>query len=216
MQIVGWSQSEGHAKKHHLSRTVPRETGAIRLPEVLIKSAVVHTVSYFMMGLVGLFVLNYAVRFAQPPMDVFMRPIDHPLVAAGPPFQPLRGALFGVVFFLFRDRFFGKSDGWLVSWAMLVIVGILSTFGPSPGSIEGMIYTTLPFADHFPGWIEVMPQAFLVAYGTYFWVRNPDKRWLSWVLGIPFAIMVAVSVLGLVFGGQVFGSLTGVIHPLYK
>ena len=47
-------------------------------------------------------------------------------------------------------------------WAMLVVVGILGTFGPTPGSLEGIFFTVFPLSDHFRGLPEVLLQAFFL------------------------------------------------------
>ena len=101
------------------------------------KTIVVHTVTYFITGILALVFLDYANRFADPAVRVLMRQVDDPLVAAGPMLQPLRGILFGLVFFLLQREFFERDKGWLVMWVTLVVLGIFSTFGPTPGSIEG-------------------------------------------------------------------------------
>jgi hypothetical protein len=85
-------------------------------------------------------------------------------------------------------------------WWTLVALGILSTFGPAPASIEGVIYTRLPF----PGWrdyIEIVPQACLLAAILFYWVNHPEKKWLNWVLGILFVIMMGLPALGLIVTG---------------
>ena len=112
----------------------------ITLLEVTIKSIAVHTVTYFFIGLLAFQILDYAKQFADPQVRIFMRQTSDPIVMMGPVLQPIRGFLFGIVFFLLREVFFKRRQGWLVMWLMLVIVGILSTFGAAPGSIEGMIY----------------------------------------------------------------------------
>jgi hypothetical protein len=126
-----------------------------------------------------------------------MRPIDDPWVMAGPLFQPIRGILFGIVFYLLREVFFGRRNGWLLMWLMLVIVGILAVFGPTPGSLEGMIYTRLRWVDHLFGLPEVVLQALLLAVILFHWVNHPEKRWLTWVLGAAFVLCVTFPVLGL-------------------
>ena len=55
-------------------------------------------------------------------------------------------------------------------------LGILSTFGPAPGSIEGLVYTIIPVSDQLVGLTEVVPQAFLFSLVLFFWVRHPEKR----------------------------------------
>jgi hypothetical protein len=165
---------------------------------VTLKSTVVHTVTYFFVGLLAFTVFDYTARFAEPGLSSLMRQTDDPLVAAGPLFQPIRGFLFGIVFYLLRDRLFRREDGWLVAWIMLVVVGILSTFGPTPGSIEGLIYTTLPVRGQLAGLSEVVVQSFLLAVITYTWVRHSDATWLNWGLGILFFIVLLLPALGLV------------------
>ena len=105
-----------------------------------------------------------------------MRSPDDPLVMAGPLFQPVRGLLFGAVFYLLRDQYFGKRYGWLTMWVILVVIGMVSTFGPAPGSIEGLIYTTLPLSMQLGvGHIETVGQSAGVCPPCfYYWVRYPN------------------------------------------
>ena len=167
---------------------------------ILLKSAVVHTVTYIVAGLLALIFMDYATRYADPQVALYMRQTDDPLVMAGPLFQPIRGILFGLVFYLLRDTLFGRRNGWLVMWVMLVVVGILSTFGPSPGSIEGMIYTVWPLTDHLFGAPEVYVQSLLLSLIVTYWVDHPQSRWLSWVMGVLFALMMLFPLLGLLVG----------------
>jgi hypothetical protein len=168
--------------------------------EVISKTIVTHTVTYFIMGLIASTVLEYGRLYAETSLNLLMRQISDPLVMAGPLFQPIRGLLFGIVFFLLRDTLFGRKNGWLVMWITLVVVGILSPFGPSPGSIEGMIYTTLPMELHLTGLPEVLLQALILAALLFYWVNHPEKKWLNWVMGIVFVLMLLLPTLGLLVG----------------
>ena len=120
-----------------------------------VKAIVVHTLTYFLMGLLASTFLNYAERFTRPEMLCWMRSTDDPLVMAGPLLQPIRGLVFALVFYPLRAVLFGKKNGWLIMWWTLVGLGILSTFGPPPGSVEGLIYTRIPVLDQLAGWLEV-------------------------------------------------------------
>jgi hypothetical protein len=171
--------------------------GSPGFPAVVLKTIVVHTVTYFLAGLVAFQALGYGQRYAEPPLSLLMVPTDDPRVMAGPLFQPLRGLLFGLVFFALRGVVFRRPDGWLILWLVLVVVGILSTFGPSPGSIEGMIYTTLPWRVHVFGLPEVLTQSGLLAFALWYWVNHPEKRWLNWALGVAFVLVLALPILGL-------------------
>ena len=168
--------------------------------EVILKTMVTHTVTYFIMGLIASTVLEYGRLYAETSLNLLMRQISDPLVMAGPLFQPIRGALFGIVFFLLRDTLFGRKNGWLVMWITLVVIGILSPFGPSPGSIEGMIYTTLPMELHLTGLPEVLLQALILSALLFYWVNHPEKKWLNWVMGIVFVLMLLLPTLGLLVG----------------
>jgi hypothetical protein len=180
-------------------REFTMEAQEIKFIPLAIKTIVVHTVTYFVMGLLASTLLSYGSWYATSDLSSFMRQIDDPLVMAGPLFQPIRGLLFAVVFYLLRDVLFSRKNGWLVMWALLVFVGILSTFGPSPGSVEGMIYTVLPFWDHLKGWPEVMVQALLFSLILTYWVRHPEERWLTWLLAAAFVIVLILPLMGLLF-----------------
>ncbi len=167
------------------------------LNETLVKTIVTHTVTYFIMGLLASTMLNYAGFFSQSSLSQMMRPTTDRLVMAGPLFQPIRGLLFGLVFYLLRETFFGKKNGWLVMWFVLVILGIINTFGPTPGSLEGMIYTIFPLWVHLRGLPEVLLQSLFLSLILFYWVNPPQKKWLSWVMGIAFVILMALPILGL-------------------
>jgi hypothetical protein len=126
-----------------------------------------------------------------------MRPTTDPWVAAGPLFQPVRGFLFGIVFYLLRDALFVRKYGWLVMWAMLAILGIINPFGAVSGSIEGAIYLSVPLASQLGlGLIEVYTQSLLLALGTYFWVRQPGNPWFTWGFSIIAGLAIAASLAG--------------------
>jgi hypothetical protein len=167
---------------------------------VTLKTIVAHTITYFAVGLFAFTVFDYSARFADPSIGCFMRQTDDPLVAAGPLFQPIRGFLFGIVFYRLRDVLFRGRGGWFPMWVMLVLVGIFSTFGPTPGSVEGMIYTTLPIKGQLFGLIEVLLQSLLLSIVVTYWVDRPDSRWLNWILGVLFIIVLLLPALGLLLG----------------
>jgi hypothetical protein len=82
-------------------------------------------------------------------------------------------------------------------WISLVVIGIISTFGTAPGSIESLIYTKASFNSLWVGEIEVLSQSFLLSILTWYWVTHNEKRWLKWVLGILFCIALLLPALGL-------------------
>lgn len=162
-----------------------------------VKTIVVHSMTYFLMGIVASTFLNYAERFARPEMACWMRQLDDPLIMAGPLFQPIRRLIFALAFYPLRDILFGRKNGWLIMWWTLVALGILSTFGPAPASVEGMIYTVIPISDQLMGWLEVVPQALLLSVILFYWVNHPEKNWLNWVMGAVFVLLYLMSIAGL-------------------
>lgn len=173
------------------------ETRVPTFRELAFKTVVVHTVTYFLVGLAAFSAFNYTQAFAQPELHGFMRGTDDAIVRAGPLFQPLRGMLFALAFYPLREVLFARKNGWLVAWLLLVSIGIFSTFGPSPGSIEGMIYTTLPLDRHLGGMIEILAQSCLFSWLLHRWVTQPRSRWLNWPLIAAFVVVMVLPALGL-------------------
>jgi len=172
---------------------------SVRFPALATMTVVAHTVTYFLIGVLASSLLGYAEQFRRPELACWMRPLTDHMVTAGPLFQPVRGFIFALVFFPVREILFARRTGWLITWWMLVGLGILGTFGPAPGSVEGMVYTAIPLRIQIGGWLEVVPQAFLLSATLWYWVRHPHTRWLSWMLGATFAIVMLLSVMGLLF-----------------
>jgi hypothetical protein len=167
------------------------------LTGLTLKSAVLHTVTYFLAGLVASSLFHYDGLFAIPSMAGFMRPYDSVWVMLGPLFQPLRGILFALAFYPLRENLFNRKYGWLTIWGLLVIIGIFSTYGPTPGSIEGMLYTQVPLWAHLRGLPEVLLQSFAYSLALHYWINHPGKRWIAWVLVVMFCILMAFPILGL-------------------
>jgi hypothetical protein len=163
-----------------------------------LKTIVVHTVTYFFMGLIALALLDYRSAFAEPITREYMRQVEEPIVALGPALQFIRGILFAAAFYPLREILFGRRNGWLIMWLLLVALGILSAFGAAPGSVEGLIYTTIPVNLQILGWFEVMTQALLLSLLLHYWVTHPEKKWLTWVLGIFYVLAVSASILGFI------------------
>ncbi len=162
---------------------------------VCTKTAVVHTITYMLMGVIASTLLDYKAAFARPEMACWMRQFNDPILQAGVLFQPLRGILFGLAFYPLREVLFGQKRGWLIMSWLLVALGILGTFGPAPGSFEGLIFTVIP--RQYLGYLEVVPQAVLLAAIACYWVNHPEKKWLNWTLGTLFLLSMLLPVLGL-------------------
>jgi hypothetical protein len=169
----------------------------LTLSSLTVKSVVVHTVTYFVAGILAYTLGGYQETFSQPPLSYFMRPTSDRLVMAGPLFQPVRGIIFALAFYPLRSVLFAERRGWLILWWLLLALGVLNTFGPAAGSVEGLIYTIIPPLTQMRGLWEVLLQSFLFSGVLFHWVNHPEKRWLNWTLGIAFGIVMMLPVLGL-------------------
>lgn len=158
--------------------------------------AACHMVTYFVAGFIAYAIFDYKSLFAQPPLAAYMRPISSPWVAAGPGLQFIRGLVFAVALYPFRKIFLGEPRGWLSLWGLFVGFAILSTAGPSPGSLEGFLYTTLSPWQHLRGLPEVLLQTLSLSVLLVSWYRSPRRAW-NWVMGAGVALVVLLATLAL-------------------
>lgn len=164
----------------------------------LLRTTAAHMVTYMVAGLIASTVLDYQSLWATEWFRNY-RPLDSPWVAVGPALQVVRGALFAVVLYPFRGVFLDAANGWLRLWALLVGVGILSTYAAAIGSVEGLIYTRVPLSVHLRGLPEVVAQAGVFSAMLSGWYRHPHRAW-GVVLGGMSGLVVLASTLGLLFG----------------
>jgi len=169
----------------------------LTLFSLTVKAIVVHTVTYFLAGLLAYTLGGYERTFSEPPLSFFMRPTSDRLVMAGPLFQPIRGVIFALALYPLRSVLFGEKRGWLILWWLLFALGVLSTFGPAAGSVEGLIYTIIPPLDQLLGLWEVVLQSFLLSVVLFYWVNHSEKRWLNWTLGLAFCVVMILPLMGL-------------------
>jgi hypothetical protein len=162
------------------------------------KTAVCHTLTYFIMGALAFHFLHYADSISKA--DSGMHPATSAWILFGPALQVVRGVLFASVFYPLRSLLFGRKYGWLLMSWILIAIGILGTFAAPGGSLEGFIYTTIPVAKQFLGYLEVVPQALLLSALLCYWVNHPEKKWLNWALIVPFLIVITLPPLSLFLG----------------
>ncbi len=165
---------------------------------IVLKTLVTHTITYFIAGATAYTIFDYATLMSHPPLDSWIRPLNHPMVMAGPLLQPIRGALFGLLFYMLREPFFAAKNGWLKMWAVLAGVGIFGTFAGPPGSIEGLIYSPLPLSTHLTLLPEIIVQSFALALLVFLWVKHPEKKWLNWIMGVLFVLVLLMPTMGLI------------------
>jgi hypothetical protein len=158
-----------------------------------------HMITYFLAGLGAFFILDYRQVFETTELRYLMLPTTSPWVAAGPALQVIRGLLFAAILYPLFGEFMRRSRGALLLWSLFVGLAILGTAGPSPGSLEGVIYTKLPLRLHLLGLPEVLLQTLLFSAGLVGWCRKPS-RWMNVVSVIVVAIMALMSAAGVFLG----------------
>lgn len=140
-----------------------------------VKVILVHCLTYFVFGLVMSNLLDYEELFQQEIIRDFMLPLDsHTLL--GVLLQPVRGLLFAVVLWPIREVILEKKHGWLIIWSIFLVFGILSTTGAAPCSIEGVLYTKLPFWYHLIGLPEITLQTMVFSYLLVWWYKGQSTR----------------------------------------
>ncbi len=93
--------------------------------------------------------------------------------------------------------FLDEKHGWLKLWGLFLGLAILSTAGPAPGSVEGMIYTKAPIAGQIIGLWEVVLQTLAMSVLVVMWHRNPTRVW-GITMGLLAGLVVLMSVAGAV------------------
>lgn len=137
----------------------------------------IHTITYFVIGILSMFLFSYGESYGEGDLSAIMKPIGSPWVMAGPALQVFRGLLFSIILWPFRNVFLIGKNGWLKLWGLFLGLAILGTTGPAPGSIEGMIYTNFPVVDQIIGLRETVFQTLIFSLLIFFWYKKPNKVW---------------------------------------
>lgn len=154
-----------------------------------------HMITYMIMGLIASSLFDYKDLFENSLLSCMYRPYDSPWIAAGPALQIIRGLIFAIALWYFKEKFLFQKYGWLKLWGLIVGLSILSTTGAPPGSIEGFIYTKFPIIDQVTGYFEVGIQTFLFSIAVCYWYTNPKRAW-NIISGIFVALIFLLSTMG--------------------
>jgi hypothetical protein len=157
-----------------------------------------HVIGYFVAGLGALATMQYEQRFATDTMAVLMRPVDDPLVAAGPALQVVNGLALGVALAPFRGVVLGER-GPRHLFVLLVGLSVFSPQTPGPGNLEGLLYTRVSVGMHLASLPEVLSYAGLVSAGLVWWARHPT-RWRDGAAAVMVALILVMSALGVADG----------------
>ncbi|TQJ30632.1 hypothetical protein [Microbacterium sp. SLBN-146] len=138
----------------------------------LLRVTIAHVVTYFVVGLIAAAVIDYADLFTQPVIRDFMRPFGSVAVIVGPLLQVVRGLLIAAVLLPFR-AVIAAGRGWLWLWLLFLGIGILSTPAAAPGSLEGAVYSQLPWWYHLLGMPEMLVQTLAFSALVHLIARHP-------------------------------------------
>ncbi|NMB95230.1 MAG: hypothetical protein GYA02_01245 [Clostridiaceae bacterium] len=118
--------------------------------------------------------MGYESEFAQNQSFAHFRPMDSPIVRAAVLFQFIRGAMFALILYPFREIITSGKYGWLILFGVIWGLTCLGAVNATPGSIEGFIYTEVSLKDHLVGMPEVITQA-LAFSGLFWWWERKAK-----------------------------------------
>ena len=153
---------------------------------------------YFLCGIAAYTLLDYKSLFETEGLSALMLPTSSHWVAAGPALNVLRGFVLALVLYPFRTVFLEEAGGWFKLWGLLAGLTVLSTSGPAPGSIEGMIYTKIPVLRQLLGLPEVLLQTLAFSWLLTAWHRKPRWAW-SVAMGLLSGVVILASIAGVVF-----------------
>ena len=156
-----------------------------------IKVALIHTLTYFIFGLLFSNIFDYSTVYSYNVVNNFMRNFDSPLILLGPFLQPIRAIFITIALYPIRNIIATKL-GFLKLWIILVFIGIIATPAASPSSLEGIIYTQLPIEYHLMLLPELLLQTF--TFSLLLWAV------LKIIFSLIFALfgMFLISVSGLI------------------
>ncbi|TJX12848.1 hypothetical protein E9840_11755 [Tissierella creatinini] len=163
-----------------------KEETAKSIPIFLLRVIVIHFLTYYFFGMLASRVLHYETILSLPVIRDYMLGYGDASVVWGPLIQPARGLILGCVLLPFRNFLAEKKYGWIYLWLVFVGIGILSPPAAAPCSIEGMIYTRLPFWYHLIGLPEILLQTLVFSILVHLYMRYPAKvlKSLPPVIGI--------------------------------
>jgi hypothetical protein len=131
-----------------------------------------HVLVYLIIGIIGMFFMNYKDVFLTNDYFNHFRPLDSPIVRAAVLFQIIRAALIALILYPFKETLVTSKYGWLYLFGLLFgLTGILS-LPAAPGTIEGFIYTDVSFTAHFIGMPEILIQSLGISLLYWRWYKQ--------------------------------------------
>ncbi|MBE0447598.1 MAG: hypothetical protein IBX64_05800 [Actinobacteria bacterium] len=144
---------------------------------LMFKTIVVHSLTYSIVG--GLYYQLVTHRYyvgETAVVDWLMRdPNSLWVQSLWLPAQVLRGILISIILYAIYDRIVElKNKGWMLISGLYLLVGWLSAAGPTPGSIEGIVYTKVPLDFQIISALEVIIQGLLLGLILNKWIQKTE------------------------------------------
>jgi len=157
-----------------------------------------HMITYMIAGIIFSSLFSYEQLYKTGGLSKLMKDFSSPWISAGPSLQLIRGFLFSIVLWPFYDFIFSRPKGWTLIWLLFIGLAILGTTGPSPGSLEGIVYTQLSLKEHLIGLPEVLLQTLAFSFLLYNLCNKPRKYFtILSVVGV--LLILLMSIAGLLF-----------------
>jgi hypothetical protein len=165
------------------------------LPGFIGRTTVAHVSLYFIFGIIfGVLIKGGHVMYAIEELEIYFRPLSHPLVMSSSFLNIFRGIIIALALYPFREKLFRDKYGWFYLWVLLGILGILSVYGAAPGSLEGVIYTKLPMWYHLRYLPDNLLHTLTFSVLLFLWERKKSKL-VSIPLYIVFGFIVVIQVM---------------------
>jgi len=141
-----------------------------------------HVIAYVVVTIMA---IPLTLDYAESMMELMgFRPLDEINMGAVFFAQIIRGLLFATVIWWIKDSIIGKKFAWLKLWGILIILGIFNTYGPSHGSIQGLVYLApiedLPVSASF-GMLETLAQPLLFSIIVTFQKKKKNESQIPFV-----------------------------------
>jgi len=176
------------------------------------KVVIVHTVTYFVFGLLMASLFDYGRLYQQEIIRDFVRPIDSSYMLLGPLVQPIRGLLFAFGLWPIRNTIMENKRGWLILWSLFVVFGILGTPAAAPSSLEGIIYSKLPLWYHLIGLPEIALQTLAFSLILVWWEKRRYQPSQSHHKSALWAdVLKAVMIASFAYMGYAVGSILSAV-----
>jgi len=155
-----------------------------------------HMITYMIAGMIFSTFFSYEQLYKTGALSKLMKDFSSPWIFAGPSLQLIRGFLFALVLWPFYDFIFLKPKGWILLWLLFIGFAILGTAGPSPGSLEGVIYTQLSIKEHLIGLPETVLQTMAFSFLLHYWCNHQKKYFtIISVLGVALILLMSIAAL---------------------